>query len=129
APVPADLHRILVADDNVDGAQSLAALLKLDGHEVVTAHDGLEALDKATMLKPDLILLDIGMPKMNGYEVCRTVRKQPWGADVLIVALSGWGQSDDLRKSQEAGFNGHLVKPVDHGALLKRLAELQEIRA
>ncbi|HEU0202386.1 MAG TPA: PAS domain-containing protein [Burkholderiaceae bacterium] len=129
APVPADLHRILVADDNVDGAQSLAALLKLDGHEVVTAHDGVEALDKATMLKPDLILLDIGMPKMNGYEVCRTVRKQPWGADVLIVALSGWGQSDDLRKSQEAGFNGHLVKPVDHDALLKRLAELQEIRA
>jgi PAS domain S-box-containing protein len=110
-------RRILVVDDVRDSAVSLATLLRLAGNETRTAHDGVEALEQAAAYRPDVILLDIGMPKMNGYDACRAIRQQPWGKDIVIVALTGWGQEVDRRRSKEAGFNGHLVKPVDHAAL------------
>lgn len=120
--VAAAPRRILVVDDNRDSAMSLAILLKLTGNDVQTAHDGLEALQKAEDFQPDLILLDIGLPKLNGYDACRQIRQQPWGKDITIVALTGWGQDEDRRKSKEAGFDNHLVKPVDHAALGQILA-------
>jgi PAS domain S-box-containing protein len=115
-------QRILVVDDNRDSAISLAMVLQLTGNEAHTAHDGQEAVAAAEEKRPDVILLDIGLPKLNGYDVCRRIRQQPWGSDVVIIALTGWGQDEDKRKSREAGFNGHLVKPVDHAALMKLLA-------
>ena len=117
-------RRILVVDDNRDSAESLAMLLTLTGNETYTAHDGLEAVQAAATFKPDAILLDIGLPKMNGYDACRKIREQPWGQGMVLIALTGWGQDEDRRQSQEAGFDRHLVKPVDHAALAKLLAEL-----
>ena len=96
--------------------------LKVTGNETQTAHDGLEAVGKAKIFQPDVILLDIGMPLMNGYDVCRTIRKHAWGKGIFVVALTGWGQEEDRRKSQEAGFDSHMVKPVDIAALMKLLA-------
>jgi CheY-like chemotaxis protein len=118
-------HRILVADDNVDAASSLALMLKFMGNEVRTAHDGLEAVEAAAALRPDMILLDIGMPRLNGYDTCRRIREQPWGKNVVLVALTGWGQDEDRRRSQEAGFDEHLVKPAEPAALEKLLAGLK----
>ncbi|MFT3883176.1 MAG: ATP-binding protein [Gemmatales bacterium] len=115
-------RRILVVDDNRDSAESLALLLSLTGNETQIAHDGLEAVEKAGAYRPALILLDIGMPKMNGYEACRAIRQEPWGKEMVIIALTGWGQEEDRRKSKEAGFNGHLVKPVELSQLEKLLA-------
>ncbi len=115
--------RILVVDDNEDAAVSLAMMLEILGNEVQTAHDGLEALEAAPAFRPDVILLDIGMPRLNGHEVARRIRRQPWGKGVLLVALTGWGQEEDRRRSREAGFDFHLVKPVDAAALEKVLAE------
>ena len=89
-----------------------------------TAHDGVEAVETAAVFRPQVILLDIGLPKMNGYEVCRAIREQPWGKDIVMVAVTGWGQEEDRVKSKEAGFNGHMVKPVDHSALMELLASL-----
>lgn len=120
--------RILVADDNLDSAESLAMLLTLEGNETQTAHDGLEALDVAATFKPDVMLLDIGMPKLNGYEVCRRIRQQTWGKSVVVIALTGWGQDEDKRRSLEAGVDFHLVKPVDHAALNKLLSGVTEMR-
>ena len=97
-------------------------LLRLMGNEVRTAHDGLEAVEVAETFRPDVVLLDIGLPELNGYEVARRIREQPWGRDVVLVALTGWGQEEDRRRSQEAGFDHHLVKPVDLAALEKLLA-------
>ena len=97
-------------------------LLKLSGNTVHTAFDGAEAIQAAESFGPDVILLDIGLPKLNGYEVCRTIRNYDWGVKIVIIALTGWGQEEDRRKSSEAGFNGHLVKPVEHAALGKLLA-------
>lgn len=105
--------RILVVDDNRDSSDTLALLLQLSGYVTRTAHDGLEAVSAAADFDPDLILLDIGLPGMNGYEACRTIRERPRGKDVAIVALTGWGQDEDRRMSEEAGFDGHIVKPVD----------------
>jgi CheY-like chemotaxis protein len=119
---PTARRRVLVVDDNVDAAGSLAMMLKLMGNEVRTAHDGLEAVEATAAFRPDMVLLDIGMPKLNGYDACRRIRAQPWGRDVVIVALTGWGQEEDKRRSKEAGFNGHLVKPVEPAALEKLLA-------
>lgn len=116
--------RIVVADDNVDAAASLATLLTLMGNEVRTASDGLQALDVAAALRPHLIVLDIGMPKMDGYEACRRIREQPWGRKVLLVALTGWGQDEDRRRSHEAGFDHHLVKPVAPVEIEKLLARV-----
>jgi len=119
---PSASLRILVADDNFDSAKSLAMLLTLEGHETRTAHDGLEALDVAATFRPDAILLDIGMPKLNGYEVCRRLRQLAWGKSIVVIALTGWGQDEDKRRSLEAGVDSHLIKPVDHAALNKLLA-------
>ncbi len=115
-------RRILVVDDNRDSATSLAMLLQMTGHDTQTAYDGLEAVEQAEAYRPDVILLDIGLPEMNGYDACREIRRQPWGKEVVVIALTGWGQDDDRRKSKDAGFNAHLVKPVDYAALLKLLA-------
>jgi CheY-like chemotaxis protein len=117
-------HRILIVDDNRDAATSLAMLLKLTGHETHVAHDGHDALEMAATLLPEVVLLDIGLPKLNGYDVCRRIREQPSGKNIVLVALTGWGHEDDRQKSKDAGFNAHLVKPVDHAALAKLLAEL-----
>lgn len=117
--------RILVADDNQDAATSLALLLKIMGHETRTAHDGLEALDAAAAFRPDVTLLDIGMPKLNGYEACRRIRQQAWGEGMVLIALTGWGQEDDKRQAQEAGFDHHMTKPVDPAALDKLLVRHQ----
>jgi PAS domain S-box-containing protein len=121
--IPAQFRRILVVDDNQDAATSLAMVLELTGNETHTAHDGLEAVEAAATFQPDVVLLDLGMPKLNGYEAARRIREQPWGQKMVLVALSGWGQEEDRQKSKEAGFNGHLVKPVDHAALNKLLNE------
>ena len=115
--------RILVVDDNKDSADSLGMLLRLKGNEIRTAYDGLEAVEVAETFHPELVLLDIGLPKLNGYEVARRIRQQPWGRDVILVALTGWGQDEDRRRSQEAGFNFHIVKPVELAALEELLAD------
>jgi signal transduction histidine kinase len=112
-PRPKARHRILVADDNPDARESLAILLSMSGHEVFRAQDGSEALQEAERCRPNIALLDIGMPHANGYEVARRIRDEPWGRDMVLVALTGWGQESDRRRSHEAGFNSHLTKPVD----------------
>jgi CheY-like chemotaxis protein len=117
--------RILVVDDNTDSADSLGMLLRLKGNDIRTAHDGLEAVEVAETFHPELVLLDIGLPKLNGYEVARRIRQQPWGRDMILVALTGWGQDEDRRLSQVAGFNFHIVKPVELAALEKMLEGLQ----
>lgn len=121
-PIPMSGQRILVVDDNRDNADSLAGLLNIAGLLSCTAYDGLEAIEQAEAFQPDVIVLDIGLPKMNGYEVCRRIRALPQGKHVVIVALTGWGQDDDRRKSSEAGFDGHLTKPVDYATLATLLA-------
>jgi len=118
-------RRILVVDDNRDSAISLAMLLRIMGNETQTAHDGLEALDVAAVFRPDLVLLDIGMPKLNGYETATRIRQQPWGRSMVLVALTGWGQEADRQKSDEAGFDSHMVKPIEPAALEKLLAKLK----
>ncbi|MBC7816165.1 MAG: response regulator, partial [Planctomycetaceae bacterium] len=126
APVGSFSRRgILVADDNADSVESLRQLLELLGNHVRTANDGLQAVDVAETFQPDVILLDIAMPKLNGYEACRRIRELPWGKNAILVAMTGWGQDEDQRRSQEAGFDLHLVKPVDPGALEKLLSSLK----
>ena len=98
-------------------------LLKLSGHDVHTAYDGLQAVEAAATLQPDVILLDIGMPELNGYEAARRIREQQRDKALTLVALTGWGQDEDRRRSEDAGFDSHLVKPVDLAALTKLLAE------
>jgi len=117
-------RRILVVDDNQDAASSLATLLKLAGHETHTAYDGMEALLAAAAFRPDVALLDIGLPSLNGFEVARQIRAQPWGKSTVLIALTGWGQDEDRLQSGEAGFDGHLIKPADFSALQKLLAGL-----
>jgi len=124
APEPTLEHRILIVDDNVDSADSLAMLLEITGNKTYMAHDGVEAIEAIEKYRPEVVLLDIGLPKIDGHEVCRHVREQPWGKHIVVIALTGWGQEDDRRKSEEAGFNGHLVKPVDYDKLLELLSEL-----
>lgn len=119
-------HRILVADDNEDSAAAMAIILKLLGSEVRTANDGLEAIEIAENFRPEIILLDIGMPGKNGYDVCHYLRQQSWGGKVIIAVLTGWGQDEDKRRSEEAGFNHHLVKPVDPNDLEKLLEDLRK---
>jgi PAS domain S-box-containing protein len=115
--------RILVVDDNRDGAESLAKLLRLLGNEVFTANDGLEAVEAAERYSPEFILMDVGMPRLNGLDATRRIREQPWGKEVTIIALTGWGQESDKERSQAAGCNGHLVKPVNLPELEKVLGE------
>jgi len=123
AAIPTIARRILVVDDNKDAALSLAKLLSLSGHQICVAHDGIDAVDQARAFEPDAILLDIGLPKMSGYDACRLIRQLPGGQEICIIALTGWGQDEDRRKSKEAGFDGHLVKPVDFPALTKLLSD------
>lgn len=115
------MRRILIVDDNKDSAESLALLLQITGNQTYMAHDGEEAVGAAEKYRPEVVLLDIGLPKLDGHEVCRRVREKPWGKDIVIIALTGWGHEDDRRKSEAAGFNGHLVKPVDYDTLLALL--------
>ena len=117
-------RRILVVDDMPDNATSLTLLLRQLGHQVESAYGGLEALAAVQRLRPQIVLLDLGMPDLDGLQVCRRIRQFEWGADVILVALTGWGQEQDRRRAYEAGFDSHLVKPLDHGALEAMLAEL-----
>lgn len=121
-------RRILIVDDNRDSADSLAMLMEITGNQTFMAHDGVEAVEAIEKYRPEVVLLDIGLPGMDGHEVCRRVREQPWGKDIVVIALTGWGQDDDRRKSEEAGFNGHLVKPVDYEQLLELLASLTNVK-
>ena len=121
--------RILIVDDNRDGADSMSEMLKMLGNDTRTAYDGQQAVDLAAEYRPDVILLDIGLPKLNGYEACRLIREQPNDKDVVLIALTGWGQDADRRRAHEAGFDHHMVKPVDPQALMRKLAELDAGRA
>ena len=121
-------HRLLVIDDNVDAAESLAMLLRLKGHEVRVAHDGPSGLKLATSYRPDMVFLDIGMPGMDGYEVARRLRQLPGLDNVRLAALTGWGQQEDRRRTAEAGFDNHLVKPAELEALERLLAELNRLK-
>jgi signal transduction histidine kinase/CheY-like chemotaxis protein len=118
--------RLVIADDLQDNTDSLADLLRLLGHEVKTAYDGAEAVEAVASFKPEAVLLDIGMPKLDGYEACRRIRATPDGRDLIIVALTGWGQSIDRERTRNAGFTQHLVKPVDYVTLLSVLNELRD---
>ncbi len=124
ADAPPVRRRILVADDNADALQTLATVLELSGHEVFSAANGSLALECAERHLPEVALLDIGMPLLDGYEVARRIRAQAWGKRITLVALTGWGQESDRRRSQEAGFDSHLVKPLDLGKLTQLLARL-----
>jgi CheY-like chemotaxis protein/two-component sensor histidine kinase len=122
---PSVSRRILIIDDNEDGAQSLAMLLELHGHQTQMAHDGVQGIELAEEFQPEIVLLDIGLPRLNGYEVGRRIRAQPWGKDMVLIAMTGWGQEDDRNRSREAGFDAHIVKPVDHDQLMKMLESLR----
>ncbi len=117
-------RRILVVDDNRDSAVSMAMMPQLLGHQVRTAHDGVEGVEAAEAFRPELILMDVGMPRMNGYEATRRIREQSWGKAVTIVALTGWGQDGDRAQSKTAGCDQHLVKPVSPEDVEKLLREL-----
>jgi CheY-like chemotaxis protein len=106
-------RRIVVADDNEDSAESFAMLLSFSGHEVRVAHDGEAALDALREFRPDVAFLDIGMPGMTGYEVAEAVRAEPWGHEMKLIAVTGWGQPDDRMRARTAGFDRHLIKPID----------------
>jgi CheY-like chemotaxis protein len=118
-------RRVLVVDDNADSADSLALLLRLDGHIVETANDGEAALEVAERFQPDAMLLDLGMPRLNGFEVCKRVRERPWGQSILMIAQTGWGQAQDRARTVEAGFDAHLTKPVAPERLRQVLAGMQ----
>jgi signal transduction histidine kinase len=124
APARPGRLRVLLADDNVDAAQTLAMLLEILGHEVRYVHDGEAAVQAVDPFDPHLVVLDIGMPKLNGYEVCERLRQLPRGQERTVVAVTGWGQPQDLRRSQQAGFDSHLVKPIDPQALNAIIAGL-----
>lgn len=119
-------RRILVVDDNRDSANSMAMMLKLTGNEVRTSHDGIEAIEMAEAFHPDVILMDLGMPKLNGYDATQRIREQPWGRGMVIIALTGWGQDADRIQSKSVGCDGHLVKPVSLSDLGKLLSELED---
>jgi CheY-like chemotaxis protein len=114
-------QRVLVVDDNEDSALSLSTLLGLSGNQTQVAHDGEEAMTLADRLQPDVVLLDIGLPGRSGYEVAEHIRAQAWGRSALLVAITGWGQEEDRRRSEAAGFDAHLVKPIDPVALERLL--------
>jgi PAS domain S-box-containing protein len=123
-PTSATVRRILVVDDLGEIAETLAELLRFDGHDVEIATDGLKAIEIAETFRPSVVLLDIGMPKLNGYEVASKIREQPWGKDMVLIALTGWGQEKDRNRSRQAGFNAHLLKPFDYPELSKLIANL-----
>jgi CheY-like chemotaxis protein len=114
--------RILVVDDNVDTAEGMVRLLSLIGHETATAYDGNQALIVAREFRPEFVLLDIGLPGMDGYQVAARLRKEECCKNAVIVAVSGYGREEDRRRSTEVGFDHHFIKPLDHDALLSLLA-------
>jgi CheY-like chemotaxis protein len=118
-------RRILVVDDNVDSAESMAVLLRLEGHEALTLHEGERVLATAREFQPDVILLDIGLPGITGYEVARRIREDASLSGVALIAVSGYGREEDLSRARAAGFDRHLVKPVDFSALHDVLSRLQ----
>jgi PAS domain S-box-containing protein len=120
---PAISCRVLIADDNHDAAVSLSMLLQAMGHDTRVVHDGMEALEEAELFQPDIVLLDIGMPRLDGYETARRIASRPWAGATQIVAVTGWGQETDRQRAKEAGFHRHLVKPVDLDALREVMAE------
>jgi PAS domain S-box-containing protein len=126
APAPTDdrLTRVLVADDNVDAARSLAMVLEMAGYEVRVAHSGREALEQAEWFRPTVLLLDLSMPELDGFEVCRRIRAQPWGEEMRLLALSGWGQPSHRSAATEAGFDRHLVKPIEPAGLIQLVRSL-----
>jgi PAS domain S-box-containing protein len=125
APMVASLtngqRRILIADDNEDAALTLAMMLMLMGHEAETVSDGEAAVKRAANYRPDLVLLDLGMPVLDGYEACSRIRQEPWGKDMTLVALTGWGQEESRRRSRESGFDHHVIKPIDAAELCQLL--------
>jgi CheY-like chemotaxis protein len=122
ADTPVPIRRnILIADDNQDALESLALMLRMEGHDVVCASDGEEALALAGLRKPEIVVLDVGMPKLDGCEVARRIRAESWGRGAILVALTGWGQEVDRKRSKDAGFDMHLVKPVDPATLCDML--------
>jgi CheY-like chemotaxis protein len=116
--------RIQIVDDNRDSADTLAMMLKIMGNDTRTAYDGKEGVELAEEFRPNVLLFDIGLPKLNGYEACRLIRQLPWGNKVVMIAVTGWGQEEDRQRSHDAGFDYHMVKPVDASSLMKLLAEL-----
>jgi CheY-like chemotaxis protein len=124
-PLPS--RRVLIADDNVDFANSLLAILESLGQEATVVHDGFAALEAAGRLRPEYIFLDIGMPGMNGYDVAQRLRRQPATCDAVIVAITGWGQDKDRERAYDAGFDEHLVKPVDVERLVSLLRSGQSM--
>ena len=120
---PGHRPRILLADDNRDAVESLALVLQMAGYEVYPTHSGLQALDVGARARPDVFILDIGMPEISGYELASRIRRQPWGRDALLIALTGWGQREDKERSREAGFDQHLTKPVDPDQLERLLQD------
>ncbi|MDP1953809.1 MAG: response regulator [Polaromonas sp.] len=121
---PGSLRKVLVVDDNVDAADTLQALLGMDGFAVTTVYNGVAAVDQVKVATPDVVVMDIGMPGLDGYDAARLIRRQPGGEKILLIALTGWGQSNDRRRASEAGFDHHLVKPVDYDMLMKCLESL-----
>ncbi len=128
-PAPESSLRILIVDDNRDSADSLGMLLRIMGNDIRTAYDGQQGVDLAGEFRPDVLLLDIGLPKLNGFEACRRIREQPWGQRMTVIAVTGWGQDGDRQRTHEAGFDYHMVKPVDPQAVMKLLAGLQAVKA
>jgi len=124
SPLTGSALRILIVDDNRDGADSLSHMLQLMGNDTRTAYDGVEAVDAAGNFRPDVVLLDIGLPRLNGYDACRRIRGQSWADNVVIFAMTGWGQEEDRRRSHDAGFDHHMVKPVEPKTLMSMLAAL-----
>jgi CheY-like chemotaxis protein len=121
--------RILVADDNIDAAESMGIMLRLMGNDVRIVRDGQQAVDEAAGFRPDLALLDIGMPRLNGYDVARFIRHQRWGKEIVLVALTGWGQEEDKRKAAEAGFDHHFTKPVSPVDIANLMTQLRAASA
>jgi signal transduction histidine kinase/CheY-like chemotaxis protein len=122
-------RRVLIVDDNADALESLSRLVHYMGNEVRRAHDGLEAIEVAREFRPDIVLMDLGMPNMNGYEAARHLRQEPWGQNVSIIATTGWGQEEDRRRTTEAGFDRHLVKPIEVAALREVLGGMTASRS
>ncbi len=106
-------RKILGVDDNKDAALTLGLLLELSGHEVSLAHDGEQAIIAANEIRPDIVLLDIGLPKLNGYAVAEAIRRESWGEQMILIALTGWGHEDDKRRARDVGFNHHFTKAVN----------------
>ena len=117
--------KVLIADDNADAAESMGTMLRLMGNDVRVVHDGKEAVEQAEAFRPEVILLDIGMPRLNGYEAARQIRSARWGKGMTLVAITGWGQDDDRRRARNAGFDRHMTKPIAFDSLQVLIAELQ----